>query len=163
MSTFWNCSRKPSKRKVFTCYLVVARLGLIWGVSRLTSSSLVDIACHMTSLYLCWKTFLKTRLISKSLGKGEHRLFAASQPWSIIHDHFPTPWQYPPGTPNHTRAMAVPSKYSVRTNSIFLKTFYKTKTRHMLSMAIPTVHDRGLGYSNRLHSAEVVHFTHKIR
>jgi hypothetical protein len=47
--------------------------------------------------------------------------------------------------------------------SIFSKTFYKPKTRHRLSMAIPTVHDRGLGYSNSLHSAEVVHFTHTIR
>jgi hypothetical protein len=28
VSTFWNCTRKPSKEKVFTCYLAVARLGL---------------------------------------------------------------------------------------------------------------------------------------
>jgi hypothetical protein len=37
MSTFWNCTRKPSKEKVFTCYMVVARLGLCWSGPMLTS------------------------------------------------------------------------------------------------------------------------------
>jgi hypothetical protein len=61
----------------------------------------------------------------------------------------PVPRQYPPSTPSGT-------------NSLFPKALCKTKTRHRLSMAIPTVHDRGLSYSNRLHSAEVVHFTHTV-
>jgi hypothetical protein len=124
--------------------------------------SLVDIACHSTSLYLCWKTFLEARLLSKLSRKGENSFFLQEnygQSYMTISQLLgstlqvlrttPVPRPYPPSTPSGT-------------NSIFLKTFYKTKTRHRISMAIPTVHDRGLGYLNRLHSAEVVHFTHKI-
>jgi hypothetical protein len=29
VSTFWNCTRKPSKRETFTCYMAVARVGLV--------------------------------------------------------------------------------------------------------------------------------------
>jgi hypothetical protein len=65
---------------------------------------------------------------------------------------------------NQNHATAEPSKYSVSHKLHFSKNhFVKSKTRHRLSMAIPTVHDQGHGYSNRLHSAEVVHFTHTIR
>jgi hypothetical protein len=39
VSTFWNCTHKPSKRKVLTCCLVVARIGSILVCPILTSFS----------------------------------------------------------------------------------------------------------------------------
>jgi hypothetical protein len=52
MSTFWNFTHKPSKRETFTCYMAVARVGLVSSDYVLLTSR-VDIACHTTSLYPC--------------------------------------------------------------------------------------------------------------
>jgi hypothetical protein len=70
--------------------------------------------------------------------------------------------------------LAVPSKYSElfpchgstlrvlcpTLSSISQKPFLKPKPTLGNVVIFPTVHDRGLGYSNRFTSAEVVHFTH---
>jgi hypothetical protein len=82
---------------------------------------------------------------------------------SITHDHLqflgstlqvlqtiPVQRQYPPSTPLGTFL------------HLFLKTTFKTKIDIGLVPASSTVHDRGLDYSNRFHSTEVVQFTHTI-
>jgi hypothetical protein len=66
MSTLWNCTRKPSKRKVLPCYLAVARLGLILDGPTLTSFSYRDSMSYDISISLLKKVFsLKTRFLAK--------------------------------------------------------------------------------------------------
>jgi hypothetical protein len=51
VSTFWNCTRKPSKRgNLFSCYMAVARVGSV-NNNYVLLTSRVDIACPTTSLY----------------------------------------------------------------------------------------------------------------
>jgi hypothetical protein len=51
VSTFWNCTRKPSKREsLFTCYMDVARVGLVF-IDYVHLTSRVDIACPTIFLY----------------------------------------------------------------------------------------------------------------
>jgi hypothetical protein len=123
VSTFWNCTHKPSKRKVMTCYLAVAKSG-----SSLVYPILTCFSCRYSKSYdisiSLLKNIFETRFLSKSLGKGENSfLFDRRQPWSITHDHFLSPRQYPSSTPNHFHATAVPSKYSVRHTLHFSETF----------------------------------------
>jgi hypothetical protein len=79
---------------LFGCSKV--RLVLKWSYAN--KFSLVDTSCHMTSLYLCWKTFLKTRFLSKSLGKGI--LLLCCKKTMVNHT-----WPFP-------NSSAVPSRYS---------------------------------------------------
>jgi hypothetical protein len=51
VSTFWNCTRKPSKRETFACYMAVARDGLVLMKLYNSKFSRVDIACLTTFLY----------------------------------------------------------------------------------------------------------------
>jgi hypothetical protein len=128
----------------------------------LVSSSCRYSMSYDISISLLKKMFIR-HIFVKALGKGETPfcLLQSNHGQSYmtnshllgstlrVPQNIPVPRQYPPST-------------SSGINSIFLKTFCKTKTRHRLSMAIPTVHDQGLSYSNKLHSVEVVHFTHTI-
>jgi hypothetical protein len=123
VSTFWNYTRKPSKRKVMTCYLAVAIKGSSSVYPILTSFSCRYSMPYDISIYLL-KNIFETRFLAKSLGKGKLILFAPRYPWSITHDHLPSPRQYPSSTPNHTHATAVPSKYSVRHKLYFSENIF---------------------------------------
>jgi hypothetical protein len=125
--------------------------------------SLVDIACHTTSLYLCWNIFLNRFLVKFSRGGGNSfYLFQENHGQSHmtisqllgstlrVLQTTPMPWKHPPST-------------SSGTISTFLNFFYKSKTWHWAmwwSFQLSMTEDSAIRIG--LHSAEVLHFTHKI-
>jgi hypothetical protein len=145
---------------------------MLFGCSKdwlgLRQSMLVVFSCRYSMSYdisisLLKKMFVR-QVFVKALGEGETPLCLPKA--TMVNHTWPfsnssaVPFEYSKPFPCHGGILQV--LHPAQT-PIFQNHFVKSKTRHRLSMAIPTVHDRGLGYSNRLHSAEVVHFTHTIR
>jgi hypothetical protein len=75
VSTFWNCTRKPSKMKVLTCYLAVARIGPSLVCSILTSFSCRYSMSYDISISLLKKNFVKRIAGKISRGGGNSFLF----------------------------------------------------------------------------------------
>jgi hypothetical protein len=147
MSTFWI---------VLANHLKGRTLDMNFGCSKEGSNLVYSLKKHSFS---CWYGMsndismhvffkhLENIFLVKISRKGETLYFI-----SWVNPTWPSPFprQYPTSTLNLSCATVVPSKYSVRHLSPFFENhFLKTKTDIGLVPASSTVHDRGLGYSNR--------------
>jgi hypothetical protein len=153
VSIFWNCTRKPPKRNTLHAIGCSKVKGFKASCSILNLVSRVDIACHMTSLYhsfscrysmsydisifLLKKNFCKKTISVKALGKGKLIYFPRV---SMVNQTWPPPFL------GSTLRVLRQAPFSIS----FQKHFYKTKSWHWVRQKTSsTVHDRGLGYSNR--------------
>jgi hypothetical protein len=131
---------------LFGCSKV--RLDLRWSYAN--KFSLVDMACHTTSLYLCWKTFLKTRFLSKSLGKGEtpfnwSKITMVNHTWPFPNSStVPSRQSEPLSCPGHTLQVLCQAQLHFSENILWNQNLTLGNV-----VIFTTVHDRGLGYSNR--------------
>jgi hypothetical protein len=64
---------------------------------------------------------------------------------------------------DHTHATAVPSEYSIQHPSAFSENHFLKPKPTQVKYGHSNHPWPRIGYPNRLHSAEVVHFTHNIR
>jgi hypothetical protein len=115
VSTFWNYTRKPSKRKVWACCLAVARIGSILVCPMLTSFSCRYSVSYDISISLL-KTFLKTDCFVKISRGGGNPFYLHQENHGQSHmtisqllgstlrvlRSIPVPRQYPPSTPSGT-------------------------------------------------------------
>jgi hypothetical protein len=127
VSTFWDCARKPSRRKVFDMQFGCSKERLYSSLLYTIIFSLVDIAFPMTSLYLCWKTFLKSDFCKLSREGGTHlfsiRIHGQSHITNsqLLCSTLQVLWPFS----CHGSTLQV---LRLAPFSIFLKTFYKTQT-----------------------------------
>jgi hypothetical protein len=161
VSTFWIVLANHLKIKSLICSMVVAREGstLVFFLWKHTFSCRYSMSRTLfNDICISIKNIYKFFLV-KSLGRGKPFSFhkpgqsnmtiSIYKTRSITHDHLqflgstlqvlrtiPMPRKYPPSTPSDTF-------------SIFWKHFIKPKLTLGNVVIFPTVHDRGLGYSNR--------------